>query len=103
MHGKMRCVHCRCRLVPHPRARTQRCGANQAVNGPAKRRGSATNWPPIPLTGLTNATANTAGNGSRPSTGARIANNGRRTAPGTGCCTSSETTNAVLLRWQRWT
>ena len=36
MHGKMRCVHCRCRLVPHPRARTQRCGANQACQRASK-------------------------------------------------------------------
>ena len=103
MHCKMRCVHCRCLFMPNPRAKTQGSVRSRPASALEKRSGNAKKWPPILITGPTNATANSAGNASIPSTGASIANDGRLTANGTGCCNSTGTTNAVSIRLQRWT
>jgi hypothetical protein len=86
-----------------PGSRPNVSAPTRYASGPGKRSGSAKKWPPIPITGPTNATANTAGNISIPSTGTSIVNNGRRTANATGCCNSTGTTNAVPVRLQRWT
>ena len=89
-----------CRIpVPRPNGSVR----TKPANGPEKRSGNATKWPLIRITGPTNATANSAGNASIPSTGARIVNSGRITANGTGCCNSTETTNVEPVRLQRWT
>lgn len=103
MNRTIRCAHCRCLVLSNPRVTTQRFCSNKAGQRARKAQWQRDKLATDPITGRTNATANTTGNTSIPIPGASSAQSVRITANATGFYNNTGTTNAIAVRLQRWT